>query len=155
MTETHIAAISHAIQLAIAPVFLLTAIAGIINALINRLARAVDRRRDVEELLINPQSPDRESLQIELRILSRRTVLTIRSIALAVLSALLVCVLIATAFAAAFVSVDLSDAVGWLFVAAVVALIACLMLFLREVFLAGISVHPDTWQPIPSSRGEK
>ena len=155
MTETHIAAISHAIQLAIAPVFLLTAVGTIINALINRLARAVDRRRDVEELLLNPDSPDRESLQLELGILSRRTVLTVRSIALAVLSALLVCVLIATAFAAAFVSVDLSDAVAWLFVAAVVVLIVCLMLFLREVFLAGISVHPDTWQPIPLSRAGK
>src|SRR2546428_606758 len=47
--ETHIVAITHAIQLAIAPVFLLTAIGTIINALTGRLARAVDRRRAVEQ----------------------------------------------------------------------------------------------------------
>ena len=155
MTETHIAAISHAIQLAIAPVFLLTAVGTIINALINRLARAVDRRRDVEQLLSTPDTPDREGLELELRILRRRTVIIVRSIALAVFSALMVCVLIAAAFAAAFVSVDLSHAIGGLFVASMIALIACLVLFLREVFLAGISVHPDTWQPIPSSRAGK
>ena len=103
MTETHIAAISHAIQLAIAPVFLLTAVGTIINALINRLARAVDRRRDVEQLLSTPDIPDREALELELRILGRRTVIIVRSIALAVFSALMVCVLIAAAFAAAFV----------------------------------------------------
>ena len=155
MTETHIAAISQAIQLAIAPVFLLTAVAGILNALINRLSRAVDRRREVEVLLMNPEVPDRESLQLELGIVTRRTVLTVRSIALSVLSGLLVCLLIATAFTAAFVSIDLSRAVAWLFVAAVLVLTVSLMLFLREVFLAGISVHPDTWQPIPSSRVNK
>jgi Protein of unknown function (DUF2721) len=154
MTETHITAITHAIQLAIAPVFLLTAVGTIINALINRLARAVDRRRDVEQLLAMPEAPDQASLRFELGILSRRTVLIVRSIALAVFSALMVCILIAAAFAAAFVSVDLSRAVASLFVASMIALIACLVLFLREVFLAGISVHPDAW-PIPLSRAEK
>jgi hypothetical protein len=154
MTETHIAAISHAIQLAIAPVFLLTAVGTIINALINRLARAVDRRRDVEQLLATPEMPDRASLEFELGILARRTVHIVRSIALAVFSALMVCVLIAAAFTAAFVSIDLSRAVAALFVASMIALIACLVLFLREVFLAGVSVHPDAW-PIPLSRADK
>ena len=41
--------ISHAIQLAVAPVFMLTAIGGLIGALATRLGRIIDRARDLEE----------------------------------------------------------------------------------------------------------
>ena len=71
-------AIYHAIQLAIAPVFLLTAIGTFLNALTGRLARAVDRRRQVEELLPAYDGEKRESLELELQFLQRRTVLVIR-----------------------------------------------------------------------------
>lgn len=40
--------ITHAIQLAVAPVFLLTAVAGMIGAVAGRLARIIDRARVVE-----------------------------------------------------------------------------------------------------------
>src|SRR6266496_6642956 len=49
--ETHIGDIARAIQLAVAPVFLLTAIGTLITALNNRLGRAVDRRRILQERL--------------------------------------------------------------------------------------------------------
>src|SRR6185312_2957713 len=91
VAETHVAAITHAIQLAIAPVFLLTAVGTIINALISRLARAVDRRRQVEEILPAYEGIARENLELELAILARRIVIVMRAIALAVLAALLVC----------------------------------------------------------------
>ena len=41
--------ITHGIQLAVAPVFLLTAVAGMIGAVAGRLARIIDRARLVEE----------------------------------------------------------------------------------------------------------
>lgn len=41
--------ITHSIQLAVAPVFLLTAVAGMIGAVAGRLARIIDRARVVEE----------------------------------------------------------------------------------------------------------
>lgn len=44
-------AITHGIQLAIAPVFLLTAVAGMIGAVAGRLARIIDRARMLEERL--------------------------------------------------------------------------------------------------------
>lgn len=43
------AAITHGIQLAVAPVFLLTAVSGMIGAVAGRLARIIDRARVVEE----------------------------------------------------------------------------------------------------------
>jgi hypothetical protein len=43
--------VSHGIQLAVAPVFLLTAVSGMIGAVANRLARIIDRARILEERL--------------------------------------------------------------------------------------------------------
>jgi len=149
VSEAHVAAITHAIQLAIAPVFLLTAIGTIINALIGRLARAVDRRRQIEEILSAYEGETRANLEMELAILARRILIVIRAIALAVLSALLVCLLIGTAFAAAFVSIDLSRPVAGLFILSMIALTAALLFFLREVFLASQSVHPKAWPHPP------
>jgi hypothetical protein len=155
MGESHISDITHAIQLAIAPVFLLTAIGTFINALIGRLGRAVDRRRVVEELLDKGEEGARGNLVDELELLARRTVLTIRAIGLAVFSALLVCVLIGVAFAAAFVSLDLARPVALLFVFAVVALTAALALFMHEIILAAKSVHPRVWPTRDGSRAGK
>ena len=75
------------------------------------------------------------------------------SIGLAVFSALLVCLLIGTAFVGAILLLDLSRTVAILFIAAVVALTLCLLLFMREVFLAALSVHHSVWpQPLPFER---
>lgn len=148
----HIAGMTHAIQLAIAPVFLLTAVGTIINAIAGRLARAVDRRRAIEEILENRSGEARGNLEIELGILARRIVLIMRAIGLAVVSALFVCILIGTAFAAAFVSLDLSRPVALLFIASVIALTAALVLFMREVQLAARSVHPNVWPHLPPKR---
>jgi hypothetical protein len=62
-------------------------------------------------------------------------------VALAVLAALLVCLLIGTAFAGAYVSLDLSRPVAILFIGAVVALTGCLLLFLREISIAAFSAR--------------
>lgn len=143
--ETHLSSITQAIQLAIAPVFLLTAVGTIINALTGRLARAVDRRRVIEEELPDVAPEKRDNLLNELDLIARRTVLVLWSIGLAVLSALLVCLLIGTAFMGAILALDLSRTVAMLFVAAVGALTGCMLLFMREVVLAAMSVHHSVW----------
>lgn len=139
MLESHVLDITRLIQLAVAPVFLLTAIGTIMNALTNRLGRAVDRRRQLEELIPAYESGDREKMMVELDVIALRIRLTLWSIALGVTSALLVCLLIGFAFVAAFVEFDLSKTVAALFIAAMVALTGCLLLFLREVFLAALT----------------
>ncbi|HLX23261.1 MAG TPA: DUF2721 domain-containing protein [Usitatibacter sp.] len=148
--DSHIALITHAIQLAIAPVFLLTAIGTIINALTGRLSRAVDRRRQIEdEILPKLEGEARNDVGEELALLAQRIRITIRAIALAVISALFVCLLIGTAFAAAFVSLDLSRPVALLFIAAVIALTIALLFFMHEVLLAARAVHPRMWPQPP------
>jgi hypothetical protein len=46
---------THSVQLAVAPVFLLTAVAGMIGAVAGRLARIIDRARVVEDLVRGSQ----------------------------------------------------------------------------------------------------
>ena len=134
--ETQLTDISRVIQLAVAPVFLLTAIATLINALNTRLGRIVDRRRVVQERL-PVQAPDAdEAAQIEIRMLVRRSRQVYYAIFCSVLSALLVCLVVAGAFLGALLGVDLARGVAALFIAAMLAMIAAMSLFLREVFLA-------------------
>jgi hypothetical protein len=143
-TESHFLDIARVIPLAVAPVFLLTAIATIINVLIARLARAVDRRRILEENLPGYEGEGLVQATRELEMLGRRVTLVIWATALAVLSALMVCLLIGIAFMGAFVSTDLSRAVAILFITALAALTACLMIFLREISIAAISARQTT-----------
>ena len=133
--------ITRVIQLAIAPVFLLSAIATIINVLITRLSRAVDRRRTLEEHLTVYQDEHLAQAIAELRMLQKRITLTLWSLTLAVLASLLVCLLVGTAFAGAYVAMDLTRPVAALFVGAVLALTACLLLFLREISVAALSAR--------------
>lgn len=134
--DAHVFDMTRAIQLAVAPVFLLTAIGTLINALTGRLGRAVDRRRKLEELLPAYEGDTRKSMERELATIALRVKLVLRSISAAVLSGLLVCLLIGTAFLGAFVSLDLSRPVAALFVLSIAALTACLVYLLREVYLA-------------------
>lgn len=134
--EPHVPEIAGVIQLAVAPVFMLTAVGAILAALNIRLGRAVDRRRVLEERL--PRMPQAElaSAQLELATIARRIRFVYLSILFAVVSGLFISLLIVGAFLGAFVRADLSTTIGAMFIFAMLALIACLLLFLREIFLA-------------------
>jgi hypothetical protein len=134
--EPHVSDITHVIQLAVAPVFLLTAVGTILGVLTNRLARAVDRSRILEEQLLVLDGESLAFTRQELQMLARRIRHIYVAIALAVVCALFVCLLIACAFLGAFVAMDLSRFIGVLFVLSMLALIASLTVFLREIFFA-------------------
>ena len=139
--DSHVFDITRVIQLAIAPVFLLSAIATIINVLIARLSRAVDRRRTLEEHLSIYQDEHLEQAISELRMLQKRIVLVLWAVSLAVLAGLLVCLLVGTAFAGAYIGLDLTRGIAILFIAAVLALTGCLILFLREISIAAFGAR--------------
>ena len=135
----HVTDITRIIQLAVAPVFLLTAIGTILSALNNRLGRIVDRRRVLEERLRKSlpegEQPAKEDLY-ELELLARRISLIYHAIVLAIVCALFICLLVASAFLGVFVTVDIARLIGTLFILAMFALIGSLWMLLREVFLA-------------------
>jgi hypothetical protein len=132
----HLPEIAGVIQLAVAPVFLLTAIGTVIGALSIRLGRAVDRRRELEAKLPSMPSAELPSTREELEVIARRIRFVYFAILSAVVSALFVCLLIVFAFLGALVRTDLSYTIGAMFVLAMLALTVCLLLFLREIFLA-------------------
>jgi len=134
--EAHIPEITNVIQLAVAPVFMLTAVGTILAALNIRLGRAVDRRRVLEERLQSLSGEQDEDARAEIAQIGRRIRYVYRSIVFSVLCGIFVCLLIAAAFIGAFVSVELTRSVAALFVLAVASLTVSLLLFLREIFLA-------------------
>src|SRR5512139_3147287 len=113
---TALADISHVIQLAIAPVFMLTAIGTVLNVLAGRLGRAVDRRRVLSVRLANLEAAVAETARAELAYVVRRVGLIYVAIQMAVLSALLTCGLISLAFIDAFVALDFAKMIAVLFI---------------------------------------
>ena len=134
--QTDINQITHVITLAIAPVFLLTAVGTLMGVLVNRLARIVDRIRVLEELLHELGLDELLPARDELDNLRQRLRLIYFAVASAVFCALFVGLLIIVAFVDAFMSVNLATIVGVLFIMAMLAFIGSLVVFLREIFLA-------------------
>ncbi|MEC5216882.1 hypothetical protein RCH09_001836 [Actimicrobium sp. GrIS 1.19] len=141
--------ISHIIQLAIAPVFLLTGVGTNLMVLTNRLARIIDRARVLEDRIHKAGRADPFDSE-EINVLYRRGHLINRAITLSTLCALLVCLVIAALFIGDAFDLNLGGFIGSLFVLAMLSLIGSLFFFMREIFIATRTltlrrVHP----PLP------
>jgi len=134
--ENSISAIAHVIQLAIAPVFLITGVCTLLGVLANRLGRIVDRARVIERKLEIPDEVKRVRLEEELIRLCRRARFVNLAIRCSIISALLTCITISTLFTGTFVPAHLSKVIAVLFVAAMLSLFLALLAFLREVMVA-------------------
>ena len=136
--------IAHVIQQAVAPVFLLSGVAAMLNVLTNRLARVIDRARQFErEYHDLPSADERQAIRSRLAILSRRSRLINLAITLCTVCALLICLVIVTLFVAALMDVSGSRWIAGLFIIAMLALIGGLVAFLKEIFIATASVRID------------
>jgi hypothetical protein len=135
-TETQLQDITRTIQLAVAPVFLLTAIGTTLSVLATRLGRVIDRARYVEAALPGQSGSERALMVLELKNLERRARFVSWALTAGVVAAVLVCSLIGVAFVAYLFAVNIAGAIAVLFVAAVAVFMSSLVLFLREVFLA-------------------
>jgi len=132
--------VAHAIQLSLAPVFLLTAIGGILNVMAGRLARIIDRGRRLTD------APDGDGtwpaeLMVELGSLERRRHLASSAITACTSAALLTCLVIVSLFLEVLLELRLKWLIGGLFMAATLALVIGLSYFLREVHLATRTVR--------------
>ena len=119
--------LAQAIQLSVAPVFLLTAIAGLLGVISNRLARVLDRSRD-------PRGPSSDSQ--ELMLLRKRMDLLSRAIECVSVTGVLVSMVVAVTFISAIAVLDLAAIVVPLFVLAMLTLMAGLLLLLLDTRVA-------------------
>ena len=137
---TSVSTVAHVIQLAVAPVFLLTGVGAILGVLVNRLGRVVDRFRTLESGLVAAATAQ-PGYAVEMEILSRRARMIHWAIGLCTGCALLVCIVIAALFVSSVTTADLSGVVAALFIAAMLTLVAGLLCFLREIALATGGIH--------------
>lgn len=139
--DTGVAAIAHVIQLSVAPVFLLSGIGAMLSVMTSRLARVVDRARVLEAEVLQRGTDPEALVTDELSALSRRARLISFSIGLCTVTAILVSAVIAVLFIGAFLQLNTSTTVASLFITAMVAFVAGLLMFLREILLATTSVQ--------------
>ena len=130
-------AVSAAIQLAIAPVFLLASIGAILSVLTIRLGRVIDRARLVERRVAQVSADDhRDRLQVESLALWRRIKVINWAMRLAVGSALLICFVIISLFIGAFASIELGAFLATSFILAMLLLVLALLCFLLETSIS-------------------
>jgi Protein of unknown function (DUF2721) len=139
--ESPIADVAHVIQLSVAPVFLLTAVGAILGVLSTRLGRIVDRSRVLADRLSGLSPEARPPLELELALLRRRRHLVNMAITCGTCAALMVAGVIASAFLGFLLGWRVAGAVAVLFILAMLFVMAALLLFLREIFIAATRVQ--------------
>ena len=115
--------LARAIQLSVAPVFLLTAIAGLLGVISNRLARVLDRAQRL-------QSVTDEAM--DLALLKRRMTLLTRASEAVTTTGVLVAAVVAVTFISAIAVIDLTAIVVPLFVVAMISLMVGLLTLLLD-----------------------
>ena len=134
--------IPHVIQVSVAPVFLLTSVAGALSVFTTRLARIVDRARELDRIgVATRDEAELDRVHDDLAVLSHRARLVNISITLAVLCAMFVCGVITLLFADAVLEMNSALAIALCFVLAMVCFFAALACFLRETYLATSSMR--------------
>jgi hypothetical protein len=142
--------ISDGIKLALAPVFLLTAVANLVSALTQRLSRVVDRARVLHHILLSPSPEDLPLLrehQDELKALTHRGWLINLSIALVVFCGMMIGMTVLALFFGEAGEHHQVSVVGMLtFVIGIGSFVASLILLLVEVLVASYSIRLKPYQ---------
>lgn len=129
-------ALAQAIQLSLAPVFLLASMSGLLVVLTNRMARLEDRARELQRQGRDSSQALSRELRLELQGHKRRMGLVMKAIVCCAITMLLVALAVAFVFVSVVARLDLALTVVPLFVLAMLALMAAVLLFLRELQLA-------------------
>lgn len=134
--------IAQEVQLSVAPVFLLTAIAAFLTVLTNRMVRVVDRICEVNSSNIRAKDMDAYTriagrLKLKLKLLQR-------AILCVVFVAILVCLVVVCIFIGDYLAPDLSPIIAALFILAMLFMAIGFALFLVETLM---TVETELLQP--------
>ncbi len=142
MADTNqLADITHTIQLAVAPVFLLTAMGTVLSVLTHRLGRIIDRARVLESRFASLSTVEKAHGRLELDSLSMRARVIHRALTSATAAALTVCLLIIAAFVGYLSQTNLGWLVAALFIVSLGLFAFALVSFLREAVMALASLR--------------
>jgi len=134
--------IAHLIQVALTPIFLISAIGVILNVMTSRLARIVDRARQVEDRIRRGEDPKAlDALHDALRVMARRARHMNHAITLITISALLISLVVVSLFLNAFLMLELGRFIAIMFIGTMLTLASALLEFLIEVRIATDSLR--------------
>ena len=129
--------IAHLIQVALTPIFLISAIGATLNVLTTRLTRIVDRARTIEGVLRGEvEELAARDLHGVLAVLARRARYINSAITLITLSALFIALVVVMLFVNAFLQWELAAFIAGIFILSMLSLCAALLAFLIEVRIA-------------------
>lgn len=134
---TDISTVTHGIQLAVAPVFLLTAVSGMIGTVAGRLARIIDRARLLEDRIKSaPEGDAMTPAYAELKRLRLRGWLVNGCIALLTFCAILIGITIVALFIGETTEMQILRIATVSFLSGVSCFLLALVCFLTETLLA-------------------
>jgi hypothetical protein len=142
--DLSVSTVAEIVRLALAPVFLLSGIGAFLNVLASRLARIVDRSRDIEPLLLASRGAEHDRWIADLKILDRRMSLINWATGLSVTSAILTCLVVALLFGANLTRTHFGNEIALLFIASMLAIGAGFAVFLLETTIAARAVRVRT-----------
>jgi hypothetical protein len=150
MPPTAIEKIIPMLQVAIGPVILISVVGLLLLTMTNRLGRAIDRARQLIQVLPGQTDEKREQTLAQVAILYRRARMIRLSITLAALSALLASALIITLFLTALLQWESGLLPSVIFIGCMGSLFASLIAFIRDINLSLLalklelkSIKPD------------
>jgi hypothetical protein len=135
LTETAIEGTAHLIQLALTPVFLLTAIAGFLNVFAGRLARVADRVNAIVKTRHDGQPLPPQGLSANVASLRRRTLALQGAVLLCSASGVFTCAATFTIFLGVL-GAELTAALFFEFGLSLLCLLGAIAFFLAEMFIA-------------------
>ena len=142
--DTAVSEIAAIIQTVLAPVFLLAGIGAFLNVCTGRLSRIVDRTREIEPRLLASRGTEHDRLLVEMQVLDRRIKLVTHAIWLAVLAAVLICLVVVLLFAGTLIGGHFGTAIALIFIVCMVALGVGFAVFLIETRLGARAVRVRT-----------
>lgn len=129
-----VTSVSQFIQLSVAPVFLLAAVAGLLNVFTGRLSRIIDKVERLDKFADENQHTHQNMQKQRREFLTMRMKNTNLAILFCTITGLLIALVIVTMFLSALFHFKSSYLISALFIVAMLSLILSLMLFLKEIF---------------------
>ncbi|WP_449411599.1 DUF2721 domain-containing protein [Methylobacterium komagatae] len=147
--------IAHIIQVSLAPAFLLSALATLLNTFSTRLARISDKVNAADKELLGASEDEARTISIRLAYLHRRSILLDAAVVLACLGAGLVLTSILTLYVGALRDGAAASVLFALFGLALLFTIAAIGAFLAEILLTGrgVRVEVERQRETASKRG--
>jgi hypothetical protein len=138
--------IAHVIQVALAPVFLLSGIATLLNVFSTRLARVADRVEAVAKALDGADAAQAKALSAQLVHLHRRSLALDVAVVLGAIGGAATCGAVLALFVGALREATIASVLFGLFGLAVVCALGAIVAFTVEMLMAGTGIRAEVAQ---------